>query len=57
MWSMFLNSADTEFSSEQECIVLSAHLTADGHSLKQLSAAYFFAVVLFQFCASLRSWS
>lgn len=57
MWSMFLNSAYTEFSSEQECIMLSAHLTADGHSLKQLSAAYFFAVVLFQFCASLRSWS
>lgn len=53
-----LNSAHTEFSSEQECVVFSAHLTADGHSLKQLSAAYFFfAVVLFQFCASLRSWS
>lgn len=42
MWSVFLNSAHTEFSSEQDCVVFSAHLTADGHSLKQLSAAYFF---------------
>lgn len=47
MWSVFLNSAHTEFSSEQDCVVFSAHLTADGHSLNQLSAAYFFLLLFF----------